>query len=281
MNPKSGWTFLIYFLVGICASCGGRPFQEARQKVLLPVPSLAHYVVEAQTKIAQPLSIKEDIIACAAGGQEQFATNDLFPVSILFYPMYGATDIRYFETSQPTDHHDDFENYIEQKLQVVPILGGHVMRILHPAVPHEVLGRVTFETEGTLHVSEGIRIKLTTKPSQYAPGLLEIQANKLNPRFTWQDGRIKDNDIYFQAIHDKNNELVSGTYTRDKRFNFYDLSNVVINIHDINPPPTLQEREEYTFLVMGISKDNWVNFIANKKFQYSREHGFLVNPGGL
>ena len=61
----------------------------------------------------------------------------------------------------------------------------------------------------------------------------------------------------------------------------YDLSNVVINIHDINPPPTLQEREEYTFLVMGISKDNWVDFIANKKFQYSREHGFLVNPGGL
>ena len=283
MNANSGWKVLLYFLAGICSSCGESILQEARQKVPTPVPTLGDYVVEVQSKIThtQPLSIKEDIIACAAGGQEKFATNDLFPVSILFYPMDGATDIRYFETSQPSDTHDDFEKYIEKKLQVVPILGGHVMRILHPEVPHEVWGRVTLKTKGMLHVSGGIRIKLTTKPSQYAPELLEIQANKLNPNFTWQDGRLKENAIYFQVIHDKDNDLISGTYTLDKRFNFYDLSNVEINIRDINPPPTLQENEEYTFLVMGISKDNWVNFIANKKFKYSREQGFLVKPGGL
>ncbi|MFT4602312.1 MAG: hypothetical protein ACI857_002498, partial [Arenicella sp.] len=73
------------------------------------------------------------------------------------------------------------------------------------------------------------------------------------------------NVIYFQVIADKHGNLVSGTYTINKFFNFYDLTNVVINIKEF-PIPFLDNGEHYTFTLMAVSDDNWVNVAATKEF---------------
>lgn len=67
-------------------------------------------------------------------------------------------------------------------------------------------------------------------------------------------------------VSDAAGNLISGTYTEQKHFQFYNLSNVVMNIHDVRPPPTLQTNATYTFTLMGVSEDNWVNLMAMKPF---------------
>jgi hypothetical protein len=60
--------------------------------------------------------------------------------------------------------------------------------------------------------------------------------------------------------------LISGTYTYDKFWLFYELSNVVLNIKVQDPPPVLHPNRKYTFTVMGVSENNWVNLIGEKTF---------------
>jgi len=62
------------------------------------------------------------------------------------------------------------------------------------------------------------------------------------------------------------NNLISGTYTIEKTFTFYDLSNVVFNITDPNSNPTLEANQTYKFILMGVSEDNWINFFLEKEF---------------
>ena len=108
---------------------------------------------------------------------------------------------------------------------------------------------------------------LNDKPTEYNPDLLAVdQSEKLAPNFTWEDGVIPENVIYFHALLDASGELVSGTYTFDRQFQFYNLSNVVLNIRDINPPPSLTPNEAYTLVIMGVSIDNWVNLLLETSF---------------
>ena len=75
-----------------------------------------------------------------------------------------------------------------------------------------------------------------------------------------------DNIIYFEVVADSLGNLVSGTYTYDKHWKFYDLSNVVLNIHDVTPPPELTPNAKYKFTLMGVSEDNWVHLAGEKEF---------------
>jgi len=60
--------------------------------------------------------------------------------------------------------------------------------------------------------------------------------------------------------------LISGTYTYDRAFTVYDLSNVVLNITDTTFVPTLEPNQNYNFTMMGVSEDNWVNLFIRKTF---------------
>jgi hypothetical protein len=68
------------------------------------------------------------------------------------------------------------------------------------------------------------------------------------------------------VVSDTAGNLVSGTYTEQKHFQFYGLNNVVMNGHDVQPPPTSRPDSAYTFTLMGVSKDNWVNLMAMEPF---------------
>lgn len=212
--------------------------------------------------------IRDSLIACAFGGQEIFLLDENKPISILFYPEGVAAQFQYFESENEEINPDDLEQYTRQSLSDSPVLNGYLHRFERPATNQNLWGRITYVKNRKLYISNAIRIKYNNKPTEYNQSLVELdQTTNLAPLFTWSDGLVPENAIYFQAIADLQQNLISGTYTFDKQFQFYDLSNVVLNIKDTNPPPTLLPNTSYQFIMMGVSEDNWVNLILEKSFK--------------
>lgn len=207
------------------------------------------------------------LIACAAGGQPEPFTSTSHPISIFFLPEEGAHDFRYFETERADLNNMDFSLYSEVTLNDLPVFGDFLRYFERTAIDTEKWGIVTFVKDGNLHYSNPIRLKFPNKPTEFSPSLLTIdQTESLYPLFSWQDGRIDENVIYFHAITDNSGDLLSGTYTTDLHWRFYDLSNVVLNIRDVNPPPMLNPGEQYRYHMLGVSLDNWVNLIITQDF---------------
>ncbi|MDN5201453.1 hypothetical protein QQ008_08775 [Fulvivirgaceae bacterium BMA10] len=210
---------------------------------------------------------EDSLIACAMGGQEGILENSQFPVSVIFYPTFGATNFKYFESEGELSNSKDYSKYTERKLSTDPLFNGYLFRFLRPESTENNWGIVTFERNGKLHISNPIHLKDTHLPTEYGPDLLNLnQDQMLSPLFSWEDGKSDDNAIYFQVIADADGNLLSGTYTYDKHFRFYDLTNVVLNIRDVNPHPTLQAGHTYSFTLMAVSEDNWVNLVADVEF---------------
>lgn len=212
-------------------------------------------------------AISKNLIACAAGGQVGFLENPDFPVSVFYYPIPGASEYKYFETDDLNANPDDFSAYKEKILEDRPVFNGYLRRFLNTPSDSEAWGRVVYFTPDSIHISNAIRLKELTKPSEFAPQNVQIDlSTPTEPLFSWEDGRTAENAIYFQVVSSEAGDLISGTYTFEKNFRFYDLSNVVLNIRDVTPAPTLTPGSTYNFTLMGVSEDNWVNLIADSTF---------------
>ena len=81
----------------------------------------------------------------------------------------------------------------------------------------------------------------------------------------WEDNPFGDNAIYFQVVSDESDNLLSGTYTYENQFQYYNTNNVVLNV-TTKTPPNLVLSENYNFTVMDVSLDNWVNWVIEKPF---------------
>lgn len=213
----------------------------------------------------------DDLIACAAGKSDGFPSVDESPTSVFFYPIAGATDFRYFEAEDIADSLD-FSKYVIKELVAVPVFNGYLWKFNNTEFEGERMGVVSYKTDNKLHVCTPIRLKTYVKPTEINNNLLTVSENGVSPQFTWQDGSIIESVIYFQVISDSSSNLVSGTYTYDKVFTFYDLENVVLNISPTNPVPSLSNGR-YTFTMMGVSEDNWVNLLIEQDFE--------VTEGGI
>jgi hypothetical protein len=89
----------------------------------------------------------------------------------------------------------------------------------------------------------------------------------LEPKFTWSDFGIKDNNIYFQVLSDAENAFISGIYTRENFFQYYYTSNTDENlVINTTIPQSLVLGNTYNFTLMAVSEDNWVNLIIQKSF---------------
>lgn len=250
---KKKWQLLFLFVL-LFSACKD-------QSPLPPEGSLEAFMIENPQ-----LAVSNQLIACAAGGQENFLEDPDFPISVFFLPIDGATNFSYYEATGDAER-DDLSLYQERNFILEPVFNGYLMRFLHPGVSKAAWGRVTYVVGDSLHICNAIRLKMQEKPSEFAPDLLDISfTTNTTPRFRWQDGQIKENEIYFQVVSDEDGNLISGTYTYDSYFQFYDLSNVVLNIRDVDPPPVLAPSKTYYFTLMGVSIDNWVNLIAQKPF---------------
>ena len=124
---------------------------------------------------------------------------------------------------------------------------------------------VTYEANGILYISNPIKLKHQTKPTEWNSEVIIDKTSTAMPNFIWEDGQVKENAIYFQVLRNAANDLLSGTYTYDKFFQFYKLDNVVLNITR-EAPEGLELNKEYGFTMMGVSEDNWVNLVIQKNF---------------
>jgi len=206
-----------------------------------------------------------DLIACAGGLEGGLFGEVNTPTSVFFYPIEGATDFRYFEADMVADSMG-FSKYKAKELTDDPIFNGYLWKFNNLPFTGEKMGVVTFKTPGKLHVCTPIRQKINTKPTEVNENLAVVEENGITPAFKWEDGLIKETVIYFQVISDMEGNLISGTYTFDKNFTFYDLSNVVLNITDSTSLPVLEPNSNYKFSLMGVSEDNWVNLFLQKEF---------------
>lgn len=202
--------------------------------------------------------VLDNVIACAASNQD----DEL--ISVFFYPRPGSSNFQYFETESGDDDKNDFDNYVPVVQPLVDIFNGYLKKF-EVAPSEEKWVIVSFDEGGKTHLSNPIRLKQNTKPTEYLPQNITIDASSNMPNFSWVDGRLDDTKIYFQVISDAQNNLISGTYTFERMFEYYSLDNVVLNITK-GTPPNLEPNATYNFTLMGVSEDNWVNLIVEKSF---------------
>jgi len=200
----------------------------------------------------------DNVIACAASNRA-----DDF-ISVFFYPRPGSSNFQYFETEDSSVDKNDFENYTSVIYPIVDVFNGYLKKF-EIDVETEKWVIVSFDEGGKTHLSNPIRLKQVGKPTEYLSENVTIETTSNMPSFSWVDGRYSDTKIYFHVISDGQNNLISGTYTFDRFFQYFNLDNVVLNITN-GTPESLNESNSYNFTLMGVSEDNWVNLISEKKF---------------
>lgn len=202
--------------------------------------------------------VKDNVIACAASADKEGFVN------VFFYPREGATNFRYFETEDIEVDKNNFEAYIEKAPEVLDVFNGKLKRF-SVETSKEKWVIVSFTEAGSTHISNPIQLKHITKPTERLNTVNIDSANPIMPIFTWQDGLYADSAIYFQVITDVNSNFLSGTYTFEKMFQYYNLDNVVLNITKKSPPNLIQTKN-YGFTLMAVSEDNWVNLLVETNF---------------
>ncbi|GAB5475016.1 MAG: hypothetical protein Mars2KO_31150 [Maribacter sp.] len=236
--------YLLVMMMGVLMGCSTDALQED--------------VNVLENSIASKEVVIDNVIACAASNPNDDT------ISVFFYPRAGATNIQYFETENTKVDKSDLDNYTAVLKPVQNVFNGYLQKFEVTAL-EEKWAIVAFDEDGKTHLSNPIRLKQFTKPTEYLPQNITVAAATSTPIFTWEDGSYDDTKIYFQVLSDSRNNLISGTYTFEKTFQFYNLENVVLNI-TTNPPGQLRSGNSYGITLMGVSEDNWVNMIAVRDF---------------
>ncbi len=200
----------------------------------------------------------DNVIACASGS----ANDDEFIVYL--YPRPGVTDIRYFETNSASDDKNDYRLYTEVELPIMDVFNGHIMAFTNQS-PNEKWVIVTFMDQGVLQLSNPIRLKHKSQNTLFSSNIEVDHSESLMPMFNWEEIVNIEDAIYFQVVTDDSNQFLSGTYTFEDKFQYYNLDNVVLNVTE-EEPPNLVANERYGFTLMGVSLDNWVNVLGDLDF---------------
>ncbi|WP_299529556.1 hypothetical protein [Ulvibacterium sp.] len=203
--------------------------------------------------------VLDNVIACAASSE----TGDL--THVFLYPRPGATDIRYFETSSLEADKNNFAEYKEVELIPKDVFNGYLKQV-DTQVEEGKWVIVSFEEEGKIHLCNPIRIKKDSRPTEYLAENVEVaDIDSPTPHFSWTDGTYNDTIIYFQVVSTSDDDLLSGTYTQEQMFRYYNTENVTLNITRGAPPDLIIGRS-YGFTLMGVSEDNWVNLFSELSF---------------
>ena len=202
-----------------------------------------------------------EVIACAANANGNTSLTYVF-----YYPEEGATDIRYYEADSLNIDENDFSKYRRKNLTIQDVFGGKLQRFSRSGAD-ENWCLVTYQLNGKLHKSNLIRLKNQTKSTGWTNQVDIEFTETTKPKFTWSDFGVTDNAIYFNVISEaEESKFISGTYTYDKYFQYFDTSNVVLNINVPETPDDLVEDTEYVFTMMAVSTDNWVNTVIQESF---------------
>lgn len=245
--------YIILLLIGL-ASC------SKDKATIYPEGTLGRYIADLNLPVQ-----RDSLIACAASGQDGLLSNTSnHDISVLFYPPLGAYDFRYYELVTPKLNCIDLYEFEHIEKEELPIFNGYLRRFIGDM--SDVTCLVTFIKNDKLFISNPINIKGESQPTTISDAVNISNANNLTPSFSWEVSSTGIDQIYFQVVADADVNLISGTYTESTSWTFYDLSNVVLNIRDIAPAPILSSDSNYKFVMMAVSRDNWVNSIVAKDF---------------
>ncbi|MGB5417363.1 hypothetical protein [Algibacter sp.] len=198
------------------------------------------------------------VIACAASDKN---TGEILT---FYYPESGASNVRFYETKTIELDENDFTNYIINPLENEPFFNGYLGKFMQNASIEKWI-IITFELNGEIKISNPIRSRQISKPTVWNDNVIINQSQSGMPNFMWEDNPEGGNAIYFQIVSDENDNLLSGTYTYENQFQYYNTNNVVLNV-TTQTPPDLILNENYNFTLMDVSLDNWVNWVIQKSF---------------
>jgi hypothetical protein len=211
-----------------------------------------------QEYINESKNVAEKAIVAFAANAE--ANTSL--TSIFYYPEAGATDIRYYELTDSSLDENSFVNYRRQSLNSEEVFGGKLERFSRSG-SSESWCLVTYIKEDVLRVSDPIKLNNTSKTTAYSDEVTVNYKTTLEPNFTWEDGVRNESIRYFQVFTDEEGAFISGTFTEDTFFQYYDETKDNINT---TMPKNLVEDEVYNFTMLGIGADNWVHIIIEEQF---------------
>jgi len=165
---------------------------------------------------------KAFLIACAAGNNSGELSPVAQPINVFFLPYSGATDIRYYETDNLVEDENNYQSYTLRELDHTPVFNGKLRKfVLPPGAERWCI--VTYKQGNLLRVSDPIRIKINTKPTVNVNSLVNIVPQTTTAEFEWNGLNDPNNIIYFSVVSELNGDIISGVYTLNKFWNFYDL----------------------------------------------------------
>lgn len=231
------------FLIGACSSDDAVSEQN---------DTLATFVAQHTIEI-------DNVIACASGS---INPNEIIAY---VYPRPGATDLRYFETENANVDKNDYQNYVQVDLPEADFFNGY-LKTFTRQTSEEKWVIISFRESEILHLSNPIRLRHQSQNTNFSTNVVIDQSQVGTPLFAWETIVQPLDAIYFQVVSDASDELLSGTYTFEPHFRYYELDNVVLNITQ-ETPPDLIDGNEYGFTLMGVSEDNWVNTLLQVDFE--------------
>lgn len=237
--------FLLALVLSACTS-------DDTETLIENSNTLSNYI---QDRIVE----NEAVIACAGNTEDETTTLEIF-----FYPEENATNFRLYETSTSDVDANEFLNYNRIFLDDTPVFNGY-LRKFTGNFTSERWFIVSFEIDEEIKLSNPIRIKNISQSTLYTDEISINQQESQMPIFSWYVNSEVNNAIFFQVLSTTNNDLISGTYTFENQFQYYDTSNVVLNITN-GTPPNLVLGEAYKMTIMDVSVDNWINEIFVSQF---------------
>ena len=158
----------------------------------------------------------------------------------------------------------DFSNYKRRSLTDIPQFDGAFRRFSRSSAT-EVWCLVTYISEGKLYISAPIRTKNQTRQTEWKTTVAIDYTTTLKPVFTWLDTSYAESETYFQVFTKKDATLLSGTFTIENTFQYYNESNIIGKIHTGTPEELVLD-EDYKFFLYGLSSDNWINIVIQNIF---------------
>jgi len=243
---------------------------EPEAPIEYPVPadgqSLGSFI-QGNNLTEQP----DSLIACAFSGDHTFLPQGVgADVRVLSYSYFLEGEFLYFHSTDRVAASSDLSHYAYRRpLGARNVANGffEVLPMVQPAAgtfERMIVARVIGPK---IYLSNVIFIKGEDTLTATLRGALAVEnASSGNPGFSWPTAP-GDNVIYFQLLTNGNDRVVSGTYTTEPGFTYYQTDNVVLNVSPGTPPASLPASNgPYRMTVMGVGANNWVNFIRDTEF---------------
>jgi len=202
----------------------------------------------------------DELIACAL-------TNEgASEVQTLFYPRPFSTNFKVFRTEDLSGDPDDLTQFYETEETPRFIFNNYMGSYDSDINGPEHFVRVSYVSNDSLWYSKTITLKSNSEPTLEDDVINIDFSTSLNPIFTWEDNSTGDNIIYFHVIEDQRGDAIMGVYTENRMFQYYMLDNVVLNVTRPGLVPSLEIGQVYTYHLLGVDRENWVNLYLSRDF---------------